>query len=174
MPPRLPNSPFGYISREEVCHRLLRPLLPCSSHDNIAPGPPCTGYTANSNPDYNGSTVVEQSGRNLVFVNFNYRVGLWGFLADKRVSQDGDLNVGLLDQIHLLKWVKRHISKVSSSTRQPLRSSVVPAYSHVDYHNSSEVIPTGSSFTVSPLVLAPRPSILPPMAVVMTDFLLAL
>ncbi|PKS06619.1 hypothetical protein jhhlp_007368 [Lomentospora prolificans] len=73
------------------------------------------GYTANSNPDYSGATVVEESGMNLVFVNFNYRVGLWGFLAGEKVRQDGDLNVGLLDQRQLLKWVKAHIAKVGPS-----------------------------------------------------------
>ncbi|SPO00870.1 related to triacylglycerol lipase II precursor [Cephalotrichum gorgonifer] len=69
------------------------------------------GYTANSNHDYKGTSAIEESGGNLVFVNFNYRVGLWGFLADERVREDGDLNVGLLDQRHLLRWVKKHISK---------------------------------------------------------------
>jgi acetylcholinesterase len=36
------------------------------------------GYVGNSNANYNGSTVVEGSGKNIVFVNFNYRVGSWG------------------------------------------------------------------------------------------------
>lgn len=55
--------------------------------------------------------MVKESGGKVVFVNFNYRVGLWGFLADERVREDGDLNVGLLDQRHLLHWVQKHISK---------------------------------------------------------------
>lgn len=45
-------------------------------------------------------------------VNFNYRVGLWGFLASERVRVDGDLNAGLLDQRMLFKWVKEHIASV--------------------------------------------------------------
>lgn len=45
-------------------------------------------------------------------VNFNYRVGLWGFLASERVRADGDLNVGLLDQRMLLKWVRTYINEV--------------------------------------------------------------
>lgn len=48
-------------------------------------------------------------------VNFNYRVGLWGFLASERVRADGALNAGLLDQRMLLWWVKRHIASVSRS-----------------------------------------------------------
>ncbi|KAI4861710.1 alpha/beta-hydrolase [Hypoxylon rubiginosum] len=69
------------------------------------------GYTVNSNANWNGTAVVERSGRNIVFVNFNYRVGLWGFLASERVRTDGagDLNVGLLDQREVMRWVRRHI-----------------------------------------------------------------
>lgn len=70
------------------------------------------GYVFNSNANYNGAEVVEKSGHSIVMVNFNYRVGLWGFLASERLRQDGDLNVGLLDQRRLLLWVKQYISKV--------------------------------------------------------------
>ncbi|KAK1636801.1 Alpha/Beta hydrolase protein [Colletotrichum phormii] len=69
------------------------------------------GYTSNANPNWNGSQVVDVSGKNIVFVNFNYRVGLWGFLASERVRKDGELNVGLLDQRLMMKWVQTHISK---------------------------------------------------------------
>lgn len=70
------------------------------------------GYQANSNANYNGSGVVATSGQSIVFVNFNYRVGCWGFLASEEVRQNGDLNVGLLDQRFALEWVQKHISKV--------------------------------------------------------------
>ncbi|CAG8955333.1 hypothetical protein HYFRA_00011316 [Hymenoscyphus fraxineus] len=69
------------------------------------------GYTQNSNFNYNGSTVVEKSGQNIVFVNFNYRVGAFGFLASEKVRQDGELNVGLLDQRSVLEWVQSHIEQ---------------------------------------------------------------
>lgn len=68
------------------------------------------GYVENSNANYNGSTVVEKSSHNIVFVNFNYRVGSWGFLASEKVRQDGDLNAGLLDQRFALQWVQNYIS----------------------------------------------------------------
>lgn len=55
---------------------------------------------------------METSNNNVVFVNFNYRVSLWGFLAGEEVREDGDLNAGLLDQRFLLKWVQENISKV--------------------------------------------------------------
>jgi hypothetical protein len=46
-------------------------------------------------------------------VNFNYRVGIWGFLASDRLRRNGDLNVGLLDQRMLLRWVKKYIAQAS-------------------------------------------------------------
>jgi hypothetical protein len=70
------------------------------------------GYVSNSNANYNGSTVVATSGQNIVFVNFNYRVASWGFLASEKVRGDGDLNAGLLDQRFALKWVQDHIEQV--------------------------------------------------------------
>ncbi|KAI0450512.1 alpha/beta-hydrolase [Xylaria acuta] len=69
------------------------------------------GYTVNSNANWNGTAVVERSGHRIVLVNFNYRVGLWGFLASGRVRADGDLNVGLLDQRAAMRWVHRHIAQ---------------------------------------------------------------
>ena len=73
------------------------------------------GYTANSNSNYNGTNLINSSGGNVVVVNFNYRVGPFGFLASEKVRSDGDLNVGLLDQRKALQWVQRHISKVGVS-----------------------------------------------------------
>jgi acetylcholinesterase len=70
------------------------------------------GYQTNSNANYNGSEVVRQSGQNIIFVNFNYRVGLFGFLASENIRQDGDLNAGLLDQRMVLHWVQKYISQV--------------------------------------------------------------
>lgn len=67
------------------------------------------GYADLTNANYNGSTVVEESGHGIVFVNFNYRVGALGFLASEEVRKDGDLNVGLLDQRKALQWVQDHI-----------------------------------------------------------------
>ncbi|PYH43462.1 putative carboxylesterase [Aspergillus saccharolyticus JOP 1030-1] len=68
------------------------------------------GYAQNSNANYNGTTVVEESGQGLVFVTLNYRVGALGFLASEEVRKNGDLNVGLLDQRKALHWIKQHIA----------------------------------------------------------------
>lgn len=82
------------------------------------------GYKTNSNANYNGTGVIQQSGNNLVLVNFNYRVGALGFLASERVKANGDLNVGLLDQRKLLYWVQTHIAKV----RRSYLSFQIPSY----------------------------------------------
>ncbi|KAJ6152235.1 hypothetical protein N7497_006554 [Penicillium chrysogenum] len=55
--------------------------------------------------------VVRESGHNIIFVNFNYRVGVLGFLASEHVRENGDLNAGLLDQRKALYWVQKHIRK---------------------------------------------------------------
>ena len=65
---------------------------------------------SNSNANYNGTTLSQKG--NMIVVTFNYRVGAFGFLASKNVRQDGDLNVGLLDERMLLHWVQHHISEV--------------------------------------------------------------
>ena len=51
------------------------------------------------------------SGGSIVFVEFNYRVRLWGFLASEKVRRDGDLNASLLDQRQALLWVKQDIEQ---------------------------------------------------------------
>lgn len=72
-----------------------------------------SGYTVLANGNWNGTELVNTADRDMVFVNFNYRVGLWGFLAGEEVRQDGALNAGLLDQRFVLQWVQKHISKAS-------------------------------------------------------------
>lgn len=56
------------------------------------------GYAADSDQNFNLTEDVNRSNGSMVFVQINYRVGAFGFLASKEVKQNGDLNVGLLDQ----------------------------------------------------------------------------
>ncbi|CAI7579825.1 unnamed protein product [Penicillium manginii] len=67
------------------------------------------GFADLSNANYNGSGLVQASGRNMIVVTFNYRVGPYGFLASDEVESGGSLNNGLKDQIKALKWVKKYI-----------------------------------------------------------------
>ncbi|CAK7264555.1 hypothetical protein SEPCBS119000_001056 [Sporothrix epigloea] len=81
------------------------------------------GYNSNSNADIDGADVVARSNGSIVFVNFNYRVGLYGFLS---VPTDGtttslppeiSANFGLLDQLALLEWVQQHIHRFGGNPR---------------------------------------------------------
>ncbi|KAF2273306.1 alpha/beta-hydrolase [Westerdykella ornata] len=71
------------------------------------------GFNDNGNADYNGAQLIDAANGQMVVVNFNYRVGPYGFLASKEIAEDKELslNNGLKDQRQLLKWVKTHISK---------------------------------------------------------------
>lgn len=69
------------------------------------------GYVSNSNANWDGAEVLQQSGNKIVFVNFNYRVAMWGFLASSKVQANGSLNAGLLDQRFLMQWVKTNIAQ---------------------------------------------------------------
>lgn len=73
------------------------------------------GYAANSDQNFNGSEVIARSNHSMVFVQINYRVGAFGFLASEEIRKDGDLNVGLLDQQKALYWVQKYIHMVYSS-----------------------------------------------------------
>jgi para-nitrobenzyl esterase len=52
--------------------------------------------------------------KGVVFVNFNYRVGVLGFLAHPALSSESPNHVsgnyGILDQIAALQWVKRNMT----------------------------------------------------------------
>lgn len=54
------------------------------------------------------------AGENVVVVTFNYRTGLFGFLAHAALQAESankvSGNYGLLDQLHALQWVQRNIS----------------------------------------------------------------
>ncbi|KAL1889471.1 hypothetical protein Sste5346_008849 [Sporothrix stenoceras] len=66
------------------------------------------GYAVDANSNLNGTAVVA-AGHDIVFVQFNYRVGMFGFLASESIQENGDLNVGLLDQRKALQWVQDYI-----------------------------------------------------------------
>ncbi|PTS76291.1 carboxylesterase, partial [Sphingomonas sp. HMWF008] len=70
------------------------------------------GFTIGSSgmPNYGGSEIAR---RGAVFVNFNYRVGAFGFLAHPELSREQgghSGNYALMDQIAALRWVKANIA----------------------------------------------------------------
>ncbi|THY02307.1 putative esterase [Aureobasidium pullulans] len=60
---------------------------------------------AGDSPAYDPSKVVAEHG--VIVVNINYRLNLFGFLGD---GQTRPANLGLLDQLEALRWVRRNIA----------------------------------------------------------------
>ncbi|KAH8127539.1 hypothetical protein FP744_10003390 [Trichoderma asperellum] len=55
------------------------------------------------------SQQVDPEGRGIIYVQFNYRGGAFGFLQGPSVQANGTANAGLLDQRMALEWVQHHI-----------------------------------------------------------------
>lgn len=93
---------------------------------------------SNSNANFNGTTVIEESGGDIVFVNFNYRVGALGFLASEEVRANGDLNAGLLDQRKALEWVRKYVRQVWTKKEEtcPIITIVRPANMSIVWRKS--------------------------------------
>ena len=70
------------------------------------------GWGGSSDPLYDGQLFVQRH-REVVLVTINYRIGLFGFIDFSKVKggeayrESG--NLGLLDQICALKWIRRNI-----------------------------------------------------------------
>jgi para-nitrobenzyl esterase len=69
-----------------------------------------TSGTAGS-PIYDGSSLARRG--DVVVVTINYRLGALGFLALHRLEEEEGVfgNLGLLDQIAALEWVREHVSR---------------------------------------------------------------
>ncbi|KAI8934964.1 hypothetical protein NX059_008630 [Plenodomus lindquistii] len=71
------------------------------------------GFNVNGNANYNGADLVNAADDGMIVVNFNYRVGPYGFLAGKELAANKTLglNNGLKDQRFALRWVQKHIKQ---------------------------------------------------------------
>lgn len=58
-------------------------------------------------PDY----LLSSSSEPLIFVTIQYRLGSYGYLGGKAIGNDGNFNVGLLDQRAAFQWVQKYISE---------------------------------------------------------------
>ncbi len=62
-------------------------------------------------PIYDGEAMAKKG---IVFVSFNYRVGIFGFFAHPELTKEAPYhasgNYGILDQIAALKWVQKNIA----------------------------------------------------------------
>ncbi|KAJ7201508.1 Alpha/Beta hydrolase protein, partial [Mycena rebaudengoi] len=62
---------------------------------------------------YRGTDLIAQSNRGIVVVVVQYRLGVFGFLPWRCGEEKWGMNAGLLDQDFALRWVNKHISKVT-------------------------------------------------------------
>lgn len=83
------------------------------------------GFNDNANANYDGKALVKASEMGIVVVNFNYRVGPYGFLASSEVKANASLNNGLKDQRQLLYWIQDHISEVGPAFEVKISSSKI-------------------------------------------------
>lgn len=69
------------------------------------------GYGYSNQAEYDGDGFAQKG---LVYVNLNYRVGAFGFLALPELTQESPHgssgNYGILDQIAALQWIRRNIA----------------------------------------------------------------
>ena len=59
------------------------------------------GWASGDASPYNGSDFIQRSvelGKPVIYVNFNYRVNAFGWLAGKEVLAEGVANVGFYDR----------------------------------------------------------------------------
>ena len=98
------------------------------------------GYALGSASDYTGNDIIRESGRGVIVVVIQYRLGLFGFLPGQKVKDGGQLNAGLRkaaiflifvkltiylsfdraateDQQFALKWTREHVSSAASLRR---------------------------------------------------------
>jgi len=88
------------------------------------------GFNSNSNANYNGSGLVTASGFNIIVVNFNYRVGPYGFIASREIveSDTASTNNGLKDQRKAMEWIQKYITR-ARHPKHPRLSATNCAYS---------------------------------------------
>ena len=79
------------------------------------------GWGGSVDPLYNGYNLVKGH-PDVVLVTINYRTGLYGFIDFSKVKggeayrESG--NLGLLDQVTALKWVRQNISNFGGDPKQ--------------------------------------------------------
>src|SRR5262244_2074955 len=74
---------------------------------------------AGSEPRYDGEALAKKG---VVFVTYNYRLGVFGFFAHPELTTESDHqssgNYGLMDFIAALKWVQRNIANFGGDPKR--------------------------------------------------------
>ncbi|KAI8663429.1 Carboxylic ester hydrolase [Fusarium keratoplasticum] len=119
-------------------------------------------FGSNSYPHYDQSRIVKLSiemGKPIIAVNFNYRLGIPGFLTSQELSDAGfKPNRGLRDQRVALRWIKKYIAGFGGDPDQITLVGQSAGAASVDFHMQSEealfsqaILFGGSSVLLQPL-----------------------
>ena len=94
------------------------------------------GFNFNSNANYDGSGLVTASGKSIVVVTFNYRVGPYGFLASREVqgNPSASLNNGIHDQRKALKWVQKYITQFGGNPKHVVLGGASAGAASIAFH----------------------------------------
>lgn len=92
------------------------------------------GFNSNSNANYNGSGLIQASQDGMLVVNFNYRVGMYGFLNSNANGSDTTPNNGLWDQVKALEWVRDNIAKFGGDPKHVVIGGDSAGAASVAYH----------------------------------------
>ncbi|KAJ3114040.1 hypothetical protein HDU96_002628 [Phlyctochytrium bullatum] len=131
------------------------------------------GFVGGASSGYNGSTIVGSMG-NVLFVSFNYRVGLMGFFSNPAILAEGNgANWGLQDQQFAFAWLKKYISAFGGdpdkmmafgqsagsqsvalqmlsydTSNIPFRAAICESGTHTSFHDTLSV-PDQQNFTAT-------------------------
>ncbi|RSM10929.1 hypothetical protein CDV31_007057 [Fusarium ambrosium] len=119
-------------------------------------------FGSSSYPHYDQSRIVELSiemGKPIIAVNFNYRLGIPGFLTSQELSDAGFRpNRGLRDQRVALRWIQKYIPGFGGDPDQITLVGQSAGAASVDFHLQSEealfgqaILFGGSSILLKPL-----------------------
>ncbi|CAH1379637.1 unnamed protein product [Tenebrio molitor] len=75
--------------------------------------------------------------RDVIFVTFNYRVGVFGFLSTEDDIVPG--NNGLKDQVMALRWIQNHIASFGGNPESVTLTGLSAGASSVHFHYFSEM-----------------------------------
>lgn len=112
---------------------VLVPMKPASASLPVMVQIHGGGYTLGSSSTVApGDAMVNASNGNIIYVQIQYRLGMFGFLGGSQVKQDGVRNAGLLDQRAALLWVQRHISAFGGD---PARVTIIGVFLNLEAEN---------------------------------------
>ncbi|MCJ1385946.1 hypothetical protein MMC17_009071 [Xylographa soralifera] len=107
---------------------------------------------------------VLQTGKEVIFVALNYRLGAFGWSGGPSLQSDGIANVGLLDQRFALEWVQRNIKLFGGDPEKVTlvgeSAGALSVVAHLtSYGGGNGPIPFQQSLIQSPLGFANTPSV---------------